>query len=113
MGHSIRTAMAAAAIGAVVGALGSAFALAGENHIVVQIRRAFEPAELTARVGDGITFVNRDLYDHNVYSDSPGNSFNIGIQPPGDTNGLTLANPGRFEVRCRIHPKMRLVVTVE
>lgn len=113
MGHSIRTAAAAACVGAVVGALASALALAGENHTVVQVRRAFEPAELTAKVGDGITFVNRDLYDHNVYSDSPGNSFNIGIQPPGDSNGLTLKAPGTVEVRCRIHPKMRLVVTVE
>ncbi len=65
------------------------------------------------KAGDGLTFVNGDLYDHNVYSDSPGNVFNLGIQAPGQTNGVTLAAPGTVEVRCRIHPKMKLVVTVE
>lgn len=112
MGQRFRVAAAAAVAGAVLGALAAAAALAGEN-IIVQSGRAFEPAALTVKAGDGLTFVNRDLYDHNVYSASSGNGFNIGIQVPGDTSGVTLSNPGTVEVRCRIHPKMRLVVTVE
>ena len=107
MRQSIRTASAAVVMVAACGA-----ALAGENR-VVQSDRALEPARLAVKAGDGLTFVNGDLYDHNVYSDSPGNVFNLGIQAPGQTNGVTLAAPGTVEVRCRIHPKMKLVVTVE
>jgi len=111
MRQNLRAAMPAAIAGAAFGAFVSA-ALAGENRIM-QSGRAFEPATLTAQAGDGITFVNGDQYDHNVYSESPGNVFNLGIQTPGQTNGVTLKAPGVVEVRCRIHPKMRLVVTVE
>lgn len=112
MRQSVRTALVAASAGAAIGTLLSVVAFAGENR-VVQSGRAFEPATLTVDAGDGITFVNSDLYDHNVYSESPGNVFNLGIQTPGQTNGVTLKTPGVVEVRCRIHPKMRLVVTVE
>lgn len=112
MGGRILAATAAACVWAAVGGVASTLALAGENR-VVQAGRAFEPAALTVRAGDGVTFVNRDLYDHNVYSESPGNAFNIGIQAPGDTNGVTLSTPGTVEVRCRIHPKMHMLVNVE
>ncbi len=107
MRQSVRAALAAVVIVAASGA-----ALAGENR-VVQSGRTFEPEALTVKAGDGLTFVNSDVYDHNVYSDSPGNVFNLGIQAPGQTNGVTLATPGTVEVRCRIHPKMKLVVRVE
>lgn len=111
MRQRLRAAIPAALAGAALGAFVSA-ALAGENR-VVQSGRAFEPAVLRVKAGDGLTFVNGDQYDHNVYSESPGNVFNLGIQTPGQTNGVTLRTPGAVEVRCRIHPKMRLLVTVE
>lgn len=112
MRHAASITVAAAMAGAALGTVAATIAVAGEN-LIVQAGRAFVPAVLTVKAGDGLTFINRDLYDHNVYSDTPGNAFNIGIQAPGDTNGVTLRAPGTVEVRCRIHPKMRMVVTVE
>ena len=109
MGQSFRITAASVVFGITLGSLA---ALAAESR-VVQTGKAFEPKALTVKAGDTVTFVNEDFYDHNVYSESTGNVFNLGIQPPGQTNGVTLATAGIVDVRCRINPKMKLVVTVE
>lgn len=109
MGQTFRITAASIAVGV---ALGTLAAFAAESR-VVQTGKAFEPAAITVKAGDTVTFVNEDFYDHNVYSESPGNVFNLGIQPPGQTNGVVLSTAGTVEVRCRIHPKMKLVVQVE
>lgn len=97
--------------------IGAGVALAATTHTVVQKGKDFWSTdmtfEMTVQAGDAIAFVNSDLFDHNVYSETPGNSFNIGLQEPGSTTRVALKNPGLVDVRCRIHPKMRLAVTVE
>ncbi len=108
MRHNQWTVAGAAVVGILIGSLA---AIAAENRIV-QTGKAFEPAAVAVKAGDSIVFANEDFYDHNVYSESVGNVFNLGIQTPGQTNAVTLATPGTVEVRCRIHPKMRLLVTV-
>lgn len=104
----------AVALGSVIG-IGAAWA--ATTHTVVQKGKDFWSSamtfEMTVQAGDAIAFVNSDVFDHNVYSETPGNSFNIGVQEPGSTTRVALANPGVVDVRCRIHPKMKLTVTVE
>ncbi|MEQ8813310.1 MAG: plastocyanin/azurin family copper-binding protein [Thalassobaculum sp.] len=112
MRHPIRTVSAAAVAGTALGTLVAVAAFAAESR-VVQTGKAFEPKALTVKAGDSVVFANEDFYDHNVYSESDGNVFNLGIQPPGQTNAVTLANAGTVQVLCRIHPKMKLVITVE
>lgn len=109
MRHNLWTVAGAVVAGTLVGSLA---AFAAESR-VVQTGKAFEPKTLAVKAGDSVVFVNEDFYDHNVYSESEGNVFNLGIQPPGQTNAVTLANPGTVQVLCRIHPKMRLTVTVQ
>jgi len=108
------TAVAAATLGTVIG-VGVAYA--ATTHTVVQKGKDFWSTEMTFEMtieaGDAIAFVNDDFYDHNVYSDTPGNSFNIGVQEPGSTTRIAISNPGTVIVGCKIHPKMRLVVTVK
>ena len=112
MRHNLRALAGAVVIGSAIGTLAAVAAFAGESR-VVQSGKAFEPAALTVKAGDSVLFANEDYYDHNVYSESDGNVFNLGIQPPGQSNAVTLATPGTVEVRCRIHPKMKLSITVE
>ena len=112
MRHNLRTFAGAAVAGAALGTLVAFAALAGESR-VIQTGKAFDPKALTVKAGDSIVFANEDFYDHNVYSESEGNVFNLGIQPPGQTNAVTLASAGTVQVLCRIHPKMKLVITVE
>lgn len=107
------TALAAMVLGSVIG-VGVAYA--ATTHTVTQKGKDFWSQamtfEMTVDAGDAIAFVNDDLYDHNVYSDTPGNAFNIGLQAPGSTTRVMLSNPGKVIIGCKIHPKMQLVVTV-
>lgn len=112
MRRNLRTAALAVATGTTIGTLAAVAAFAGESR-VVQAGKAFEPTALTVKAGDSVVFVNEDFYDHNVYSESAGNAFNLGIQPPGQSNAVALRSPGTVEVRCRIHPKMKLTIAVE
>ena len=109
MRHNPWTTALAVAAGTMIGTLA---ALAGESR-VIQTGKAFDPKALTVKAGDSIVFANEDFYDHNVYSESDGNVFNLGIQSPGQNNAVTLRNAGTVQVLCRIHPKMKLVITVE
>lgn len=79
---------------------------------VEQRGRSFGVAELSVQVGDTVTFVNNDIYGHNVYSDTKGAVFDIGLQEPGETRDVTFEESVIAKVRCRIHPRMRLQVTV-
>lgn len=80
---------------------------------IVQERRSFGPSAITIRGGDALSFINMDPYAHNVYSHAPKGWFDLGIQEEGDRQVVDFAQPGTFDIRCRIHPKMRLMVTVK
>lgn len=112
----VAPAVGAIVLGTVIGAAtgaGIGIAWAATEHEVLQKHRSFRPGEITVKAGDTIAFVNDDFYDHNVYSETPGSTFNIGVQTRGETTYVTLDHAGTVDVLCRIHPKMKLVVTVE
>jgi plastocyanin len=90
----------------------SAASLADE-YAVAQIGKKFSVETLSAKVGDDVAFVNDDQFAHNIYSDTPGFEFDFHKQMPGKTDILVLDKPGEFEVRCAIHPRMRMKITVE
>ena len=79
---------------------------------VEQRDRSFGVTELEVKAGDTVTFVNNDIYGHNVYSDTEGAIFDIGLQEPGETRDVTFDEAVVAKLRCRIHPRMRLQVTV-
>lgn len=79
---------------------------------VEQRDRSFGIAELVVKVGDTVTFINNDIYGHNVYSETKGAEFDIGLQEPGETLDVTFEEAVIAKVRCRIHPRMRLRITV-
>jgi len=88
------------------------FALA-EEHKIIQKDRAFSQTEITIHVGDSILFKNADDVTHNVFSVSPGMEFDIRRQAPGAASQVQFKKQGTAEVRCSIHPKMKLIVTVK
>jgi plastocyanin len=81
--------------------------------VVTQKGQQFTPRMLTLKVGDEIVFFNDDTGTHNVFSESPANSFDLKAQRPGTRTKVAFPNAGRVEVRCAIHPSMRLAVDVE
>jgi len=85
---------------------------ADDAHTITQIGRAFHPRETTIARGETLTFINRDDYIHQIYVKSSSMSFDSDEQPPGQNVSVTFPASGIFEVRCHIHPKMSLIVTV-
>jgi plastocyanin len=80
--------------------------------LVYQRDITFVPERIELKAGSPVVFVNEDRFGHNVYSETSGADFDIGRQPAGQRTPVVFRRAGTFEVRCRIHPKMRLEVVV-
>ncbi len=81
-----------------------------DNRIIVQKGRAFQPKDVALKKGDTITFTNNDEFIHQMYSEG---NFDSDERNPGQTLTEDFSRAGTFEVRCHIHPKMKLVVRVD
>ena len=88
-------------------------ATAAAEYVVTQKDKSFDKDSLTLNKGDSIKFVNADKIAHNIHSRSPGDKFDLGKQNPGESTSRTFEKDGTFKVRCVIHPKMKLLVTVK
>lgn len=84
----------------------------GRSFVVVQKDKTFDAERLVIRPGDKVIFQNHDEITHNIYSASRSNEFNINAQRPGGSTGVTFWTEGEIEVRCAIHPKMKLTIVV-
>lgn len=82
-------------------------------HRIEQLNRAFNVAQIEIHAGDTLQFTNDDPFLHQIYVKSPTLNFESDEQPPRETVELKFPNPGVYEVRCHIHPKMLLTVTVK
>ena len=83
-----------------------------EERQISQKDRAFSQTEITIQPGDSIVFKNLDDVTHNVFSITPGMEFDLRRQAPGSSSRVPFNRAGVAEVRCSIHPKMKLVVIV-
>jgi plastocyanin len=77
--------------------------------IVVQKGRAFRPAEISINRGDTVTFTNEDSYIHQVYV---AGLFDSTEKAPGENLNEVFPEAGTFQVRCHIHPTMKMTVRV-
>ena len=86
-------------------------ATAQQVATVSQKSRVFSPRAVTVAQGDTVVFVNDDgELLHHVYSRDAG--FDIGEQAAGTRVPVRFSRRGTFDVRCDIHPRMLLRVTV-
>jgi len=81
--------------------------------VVDQQNKEFSQKSVTIKAGDTLKFVNKDDIVHEVHSSTDGYDFDLGAQKPGSDTSYTFDRPGKVKVRCAIHPKMKLEVTVE
>lgn len=87
--------------------------LAAQVVTVVQSRRAFSVTEVRIARGDSIRFQNADTFLHQVGTSSPGFSFSLAEQEPGQSEEVRFPVAGQFLVGCEIHPRMSLTVIVD
>ena len=87
-------------------------AWAATTHRIIQNDRAFDISEIAIAAGDSLLFTNEDPFLHQIYVKSPTMTFESDEQPPGQSVEVRFPTVGTFTVRCHIHPKMSLAVTV-
>lgn len=96
--------------GAALCALGAS---AQQMVAVSQKNRVFDPKAVEVGLGDAVVFVNDDgELLHHVNSKDARFPFDIGEQPAGTRVPIRFTARGTFDVRCDIHPRMLLRVTV-
>lgn len=78
-------------------------------NTVTERNIAFDPAKLSVKVGDTVTFVNEDSAPHNVEIDGK----ELGQQAQGDKVEWKAEKAGSFPYLCTIHPSMTGEITVE
>ncbi len=74
--------------------------------------KGFSPSLLVVPVGSTLNFPNRDTVLHNVFSRTPGTSFDFGNYGPGQSRQQVFAKPGLVIVNCSVHHSMRATVLV-
>lgn len=98
---------------AALAAAASATATAGAaEHEVVQKGNDFSVKALKAKPGDTVVFLNDDPHFHNVFSLSDAKAFDLGSYPKGQSRRVTFDKPGKVDIECAIHPKMKMTVDV-
>jgi plastocyanin len=87
-----------------------ASASAGEVIKVKVKNLVFEPAQVTAHVGDSIEWINEDFIAHTA---TAGNKeWDVTI-PANGSGRVTVQHAGKVEYYCRFHPNMIGALTVE
>jgi plastocyanin len=93
--------------------LSASGALAAEKA-VDQISLTFVPASVTINAGDTVRFTNSDRIAHNITIISPdGTSSDKGMDAYRVGIVVKFPERGTFQVRCRIHPNMKMAVNVK
>jgi plastocyanin len=90
-----------------------AMGFAGQSHTVSQSGKQFTPSSIEISKGDTVAFVNDDTAAHNVSARGGVNDFNSGSMKPGDRKEVTFNETGKTEVKCAIHPLMKMTITVK
>lgn len=74
--------------------------------------KEFAPRVVVVAVGSTVRFPNHDPFDHNVFSASTPNQFDLGQYGRDETKGWVFTHPGLVRVFCNIHPRMVAFVHV-
>jgi plastocyanin len=74
------------------------------DHVVVIDGMAFTPKVVAVRPGDTVTWVNKDLFAHNVTSSAAG--IRSGDLQPGQRWRHTVRQGESFDYLCTLHPVM-------
>jgi plastocyanin len=91
-------------------ALGLAAVPAHAETIRIVIENlTFNPPDVTAKVGDTIEWVNKDVLAHT--STARNGDFDV-RQPPKTTVTTLLNKAGTVEYYCRFHPNMKGVLNI-
>ncbi|HYV49518.1 MAG TPA: hypothetical protein VFA20_31885 [Myxococcaceae bacterium] len=87
--------------------------LARGTFEIQQKDKQFQPRVAVVQRGMTVVFPNYDAVFHNVFSVSPGNSFDLGTYQAGDpAKSAVMTTPGVVDIFCNLHSRMTASVLV-
>ena len=69
----------------------------------------YSPAEVTAKVGDTVEWINKDIFVHTATARN--GDWDV-TMPPNKTVKLVLKKAGTIDYYCRFHPNMKARLTI-
>ena len=102
-GRLAAIALAAALLSISVPAHAATIEITMENLVI-------SPAEVSAKVGDTITWVNKDVFAHTATAKN--GDFDVTL-PPNKSATSVLRKAGTVEYYCRYHPNMKATLKIE
>lgn len=91
-------------------AAAQATAAAATREEILMRQKTFLPHVRVIPAGGTVAWPNRDPFSHNVFSNTPGGTFDLGLYPRGESRGAAFRRPGIYPVFCNIHPRMSAYV---
>ena len=89
-------------LGMLVSAHAATIQITMENLVIA-------PAEASARVGDTVEWINKDIFAHTATARN--GDWDVTI-PPKKTVTLVLKKAGAIDYYCRFHPNMKAKLTI-
>jgi plastocyanin len=77
---------------------------------IVMENLVISPAEATAKVGDTLELVNKDVFAHTATAKN--GDFDV-TMPPKKTVTYVLSKAGTVDYYCRFHPNMKATLKIE
>ena len=74
--------------------------------------KAFSPHVLVVPVGSRVAFPNHDPFNHNVFSLSEEQPFDLGLYGRGEARSIRLERAGIIRVYCNVHSQMSALLVV-
>jgi plastocyanin len=74
--------------------------------------RQFRPRVLVVPAGSTVQFQNLDPFNHNVFSLSEPNAFDLGLYGRGEMRPRRFARAGLVRLYCNVHPRMSAFILV-
>ena len=74
--------------------------------------KTYAPHVVVIPAGSTVRFPNHDPFNHNVFSLSEGNQFDLGLYGRGEAKSYTFTHAGLVRVYCNVHPRMVAYVLV-
>jgi plastocyanin len=93
-------------------AAGKTFKKPASTFTMTTRSKTFLPHVLAVPAGSSISFPNEDPIAHNLFSLTPGNTFDLGLYRRGAGKTHKFETPGTVNVYCNVHPNMSAVVHV-
>jgi plastocyanin len=90
-------------------ALGSSVSAHAATIQITMDNLVISPAEATAKVGDTIELVNKDILAHTATARN--GDFDVSM-PPKKTVTYVLKKAGTIDYYCRFHPNMKALLNV-